>query len=322
MHRVAGRLVPVVCWLSARRPSVVVTLSGAGAGAVRARALDVPPMSGSSPSRLAGIGRGSVALRVMAAPPYRYRHERARAVLLASSSVVCVVRVTAGDRGRPRSAVVECSACGVVAWCVASVVCAVCSSSRGPVDAYSRAAAWRAGSVAPVVTVGDRRRVRVGRGPCGSTRSVDGSATRLPAEHGRRVFVRMGTIAECGRRGRDRAPAGVDAAACRYAAARGRGDVGRRARTVARTLGEPLNAWQRHVGDVSLELEARARRGRRLRRFAARYAGVVVPRQCGKSYLARTRAVLQCVLAELDLERVARRARRRATRRLVVSGPG
>jgi hypothetical protein len=73
---------------------------------------------------------------------------------------------------------------------------------------------------------------------------------------------------------------------------------------VARTLGDGLNTWQRHVGDVSLELEASVRRGRRLRRLSARYVGAVVPRQCGKSYVVRARAVLSCVLPELEVGRL------------------
>ena len=63
-------------------------------------------------------------------------------------------------------------------------------------------------------------------------------------------------------------------------------------------MGLDLYDWQRHVGDVSLELVRRRRPGSRLR-LAASTVGVVVGRASGKSTFAACRATLQCLLPEL-----------------------
>lgn len=67
---------------------------------------------------------------------------------------------------------------------------------------------------------------------------------------------------------------------------------------VAGGLGFGLHDWQRHVGDVSLELARRAGPGSRLR-LAAGSVGCVVGRQSGKTALAASRAALQCLLPDL-----------------------
>jgi hypothetical protein len=67
---------------------------------------------------------------------------------------------------------------------------------------------------------------------------------------------------------------------------------------VARDLGVEWWPWQRYVMDTSLE-SGRKRTGK-LARLRASQVGVLVPRQCGKSIIARVRAWTQCLLPELD----------------------
>jgi hypothetical protein len=68
---------------------------------------------------------------------------------------------------------------------------------------------------------------------------------------------------------------------------------------VATGLGVEWWPWQKYVTDTAMEL--RRRRGKNgLARFQAAHVGILVPRQCGKSIVARVRGWTQCLLPDLD----------------------
>ena len=68
---------------------------------------------------------------------------------------------------------------------------------------------------------------------------------------------------------------------------------------VAPTMGLRFHPWQRHVGDVSLELVERRRPGSR-RRLAASTVGVMASRQTGKTAWCAARVAMQALLPDLD----------------------
>jgi hypothetical protein len=80
--------------------------------------------------------------------------------------------------------------------------------------------------------------------------------------------------------------------------------LGGAAATVARGLGVEWWPWQRYVADTSMELRRRRLSVQQLDaprvRFVSGQVGVEVPRQCGKSIVARVRGWTQCLLPELD----------------------
>jgi hypothetical protein len=67
---------------------------------------------------------------------------------------------------------------------------------------------------------------------------------------------------------------------------------------VASTMGLTFHPWQRHIGDVSLELVERRRPGSR-RRLAAGTVGVMASRQTGKSAWCAARVAMQALLPDL-----------------------
>ena len=78
---------------------------------------------------------------------------------------------------------------------------------------------------------------------------------------------------------------------------KGSRSLGAHAETVAHGLGVDWWPWQKYVADTALELHKIP--GRAMWRFQASTVGVLVPRQCGKSILARVLAWTQCLLPEL-----------------------